>query len=285
MALREAADLPDYAAGKDLVPASLSICMEPAAPSKARKVNARAGKRWLRHHPPLGPAGRFAGAPAMAMVRRPILGEAEVWANPILGDNGACPDARSDERSRGRYFRRSRRGTAGRTRTPPAHAIWRLHCCGLPGCGRRGRSVAGLALVAGPSGHGAARQYRRRHQPRPMHANLTPAGRTAAIGAFDARLRPRPRDIARWHVAQRGVKGRCRRPAGRGGAWDQVAADSAADPLLRDLATLMWAQRQIDQGDPVLLDGATQAARRAGQSVAPAGAGAARAAGAAPGPR
>lgn len=45
MALREAADLPDYAAGKDLVPASLSICTEPAAPSKARKVEARAGRR------------------------------------------------------------------------------------------------------------------------------------------------------------------------------------------------------------------------------------------------
>ena len=35
--------------------------------------------------------------------------------------------------------------------------------------------------------------------------------------------------------------------------WDQVAGDSAADPLLRDLASLLWAQRQIDRGDPALL--------------------------------
>ena len=35
--------------------------------------------------------------------------------------------------------------------------------------------------------------------------------------------------------------------------WDQVAADSAADPLLRELANLMWAEHQIDSGDPALL--------------------------------
>jgi hypothetical protein len=35
--------------------------------------------------------------------------------------------------------------------------------------------------------------------------------------------------------------------------WDQVAADSSADPLLRDLASLMWAGHQIDSGDPALL--------------------------------
>jgi hypothetical protein len=35
--------------------------------------------------------------------------------------------------------------------------------------------------------------------------------------------------------------------------WDQVAADTSADPLLRDLATLMWVEHQIDSGDPALL--------------------------------
>ena len=35
--------------------------------------------------------------------------------------------------------------------------------------------------------------------------------------------------------------------------WDQVAGDSSADPLLRDLASLLWAQHQIDTGDPSLL--------------------------------
>jgi hypothetical protein len=35
--------------------------------------------------------------------------------------------------------------------------------------------------------------------------------------------------------------------------WDQVAADTSADPLLRDLASLMWVEHQIDSGDPALL--------------------------------
>jgi hypothetical protein len=35
--------------------------------------------------------------------------------------------------------------------------------------------------------------------------------------------------------------------------WDQVASDSRADPLLRDLASLLSVQHQIDTGDPALL--------------------------------
>ncbi len=34
------------------------------------------------------------------------------------------------------------------------------------------------------------------------------------------------------------------------GLWDQVAADQSADPLLRELATLLWAQHQVDAGPP-----------------------------------
>ncbi len=36
--------------------------------------------------------------------------------------------------------------------------------------------------------------------------------------------------------------------------WDKVAQDSSADPILRDLATLLWAQHQIDHGDPASID-------------------------------
>jgi hypothetical protein len=36
--------------------------------------------------------------------------------------------------------------------------------------------------------------------------------------------------------------------------WDRVAGDGSADPLLRDLASLLWAQHQLDQGDPALLE-------------------------------
>ncbi len=35
--------------------------------------------------------------------------------------------------------------------------------------------------------------------------------------------------------------------------WDQVASDGHADPLLRDLASLLWVQHQIDSADPVIL--------------------------------
>ena len=36
--------------------------------------------------------------------------------------------------------------------------------------------------------------------------------------------------------------------------WDQVASDSSADPLLRDLASLLWASHLIDNGDPALVE-------------------------------
>jgi len=34
--------------------------------------------------------------------------------------------------------------------------------------------------------------------------------------------------------------------------WDQVAGDSGADPLLRDLANLLWANHHLDQPDAAL---------------------------------
>lgn len=37
--------------------------------------------------------------------------------------------------------------------------------------------------------------------------------------------------------------------------WDQVAADTAADPLVRDLANLLWVQHQVDGGDPAAVQG------------------------------
>lgn len=47
LALRSAADLPHYAAGKDLIPASMGICQEPApaAPTKAAKPNMRTANK------------------------------------------------------------------------------------------------------------------------------------------------------------------------------------------------------------------------------------------------
>ncbi len=32
--------------------------------------------------------------------------------------------------------------------------------------------------------------------------------------------------------------------------WDQISGDSSVEPVLRDLGSLLWAQHQIDDGDP-----------------------------------
>ncbi len=37
------------------------------------------------------------------------------------------------------------------------------------------------------------------------------------------------------------------------GLWNALASDNSADPLLRQLATLLWTQHQIDGGDPAAL--------------------------------
>jgi hypothetical protein len=84
--------------------------------------------------------------------------------------------------------------------------------------------------------------------------NLSPATRAAAISAFDVLAANAPegyRTLARLrNAALRADGGDI---AGAAGMWDQVASDSSADPLLRDLASLLWATRQIDTGDPALL--------------------------------
>ncbi len=36
--------------------------------------------------------------------------------------------------------------------------------------------------------------------------------------------------------------------------WDQVGADTKADPLLRDIANLTWVQHQVDKGDPAAIE-------------------------------
>lgn len=40
--------------------------------------------------------------------------------------------------------------------------------------------------------------------------------------------------------------------------WDKLSSDTAADPLLRDLASLMWVQSQVDAGDPAAVEGRLQ---------------------------
>ena len=51
--------------------------------------------------------------------------------------------------------------------------------------------------------------------------------------------------------------------------WNDVAADSDADPLLRDLASLLWCQHQIDTGDPAMLEGRLKALAEPGNAWRP----------------
>jgi len=81
------------------------------------------------------------------------------------------------------------------------------------------------------------------------------ASRTAAIAAFDQVAATAPdgyRTLARLRAAA--LKADAGDLAGAAALYDQVAADSRADPLLRDLASLLWAQRQLDTGDPARLE-------------------------------
>ena len=76
-----------------------------------------------------------------------------------------------------------------------------------------------------------------------------------AIAAFDALITAAPpgyRTLARLRAAA--LKAQQGDLASALALWDQVAGDSSADPLLRDLASLLWAERQLDKGDPALLE-------------------------------
>jgi hypothetical protein len=84
--------------------------------------------------------------------------------------------------------------------------------------------------------------------------NLSPPARTSAIAGFDALAANAPegyRTLARMRDAALRADGGDL--AGAAALWDKVAADGSADPLLRDLASLLWVQRQIDRGDPAVL--------------------------------
>jgi hypothetical protein len=56
------------------------------------------------------------------------------------------------------------------------------------------------------------------------------------------------RTLARLRAA--GVKAEAGDLPGAVALWNEVSADSAADPLLRDIATLQWATHQIDTASP-----------------------------------
>jgi hypothetical protein len=85
-------------------------------------------------------------------------------------------------------------------------------------------------------------------------AGSSAAARSAAIAEFERVVASAPegyRTLARLRAAA--LKADAGDRQGAAALWDQVAADGSADPLLRDLASLLWASHLIDSADPSLL--------------------------------
>lgn len=87
-------------------------------------------------------------------------------------------------------------------------------------------------------------------------AGSSDAARTGAAAAFAAVAADAPegyRTLARLREA--GLRAEAGDLPGALGLWNQVSADTAADPLLRGLADLQWVQHQVDAGDPAAVEG------------------------------
>lgn len=84
--------------------------------------------------------------------------------------------------------------------------------------------------------------------------NTAPDAKTAALGTFQNLAANAPegyRALARLRAAAMEAEANHLPQALT--LWNEVAADSSADPLLRELATLLWTQHQLDSGDPNIL--------------------------------
>lgn len=103
-----------------------------------------------------------------------------------------------------------------------------------------------------------------------LQSPATAATQQAVTGEFDAVARTAPegyRTLARLQaaalMAQHGdLKGAI-------ALWNDLATDSDAEPLLRDLASLLWCQHQIDTGDPGMLEGRLKALAEPGNAWRP----------------
>jgi len=87
-------------------------------------------------------------------------------------------------------------------------------------------------------------------------AGVAGPNRIVATAAFDAVAARAPegyRELALLRAAA--LRADSGDVDGASALWDQVAADSSADPLLRDLASLTWCLFHADKGDPALLEG------------------------------
>jgi hypothetical protein len=90
------------------------------------------------------------------------------------------------------------------------------------------------------------------------------------LGTFDTLAQSAPegyRTLARLQAAA--LKAEHGDQRGAATLWNDVATDGSADPLLRDLASLLWCQQQIDTGDPALLEARLKALAEPGNAWHP----------------
>lgn len=80
----------------------------------------------------------------------------------------------------------------------------------------------------------------------------TNAGQIAALDQLAATAPEGYKTLARLRAA--GLKADAGDVPGAIALWNTVAADPGADPLLRDLASLLATQRELDRGDPAPLE-------------------------------
>jgi hypothetical protein len=86
-------------------------------------------------------------------------------------------------------------------------------------------------------------------------AGSSAANRAAGIAMFTQLAAKAPAGYATLsRLREAALKADAGDLAGAAALWDQLASDASVDPLLRDLASLLWAQHQIDSGDPSLLE-------------------------------
>jgi hypothetical protein len=88
-----------------------------------------------------------------------------------------------------------------------------------------------------------------------LPATADAAARVPGIAAFEsiaATAPPGYRTLARLRLAA--LQAGAGKPQDAAATWNAIAADSGADPLLRDLANLLWAQQGVDNGDPALVE-------------------------------
>jgi hypothetical protein len=98
-------------------------------------------------------------------------------------------------------------------------------------------------------------------------ADQSPAATIASLEQLAAGAPEGYRTLARLRAA--GLKADAGDLQGALALWNEVAADNAADPLLRDLSSLMATQHQLDQGDPAQLEARLQPLAQPGNPWAP----------------